>query len=363
MEKKNLFVFILLLIFSIGLISAVPGIPHQFYGNVVVNEQPSDDILVAFVDGQNYSTIILDGVYGLKPNTFFIEDPEGNNDGKKITFYVGGKEAGTSIFANNQLTKLDFSLTTTCGDKYCLGDETCSNCENDCGICTEPPEIFITSPENKIYNISKIGLNVYSNQNILIWMYSINSQTPQVFIPDIILTLNEGTYELRVIGINTAYQSNSKVISFSVDIPENYCGDGTCNNGESCSICPGDCGACSSDGDSSGGSSGGGGGGGGGGSSKPKNTTNTTIVAPPTNEGTSPQIGENNNNPGNTNEQNENIERKGFFSRITGSAIFTGKGGNIFLLSLGILVIIFILILIFVVVKKKRKKYYMFDYH
>jgi hypothetical protein len=357
MEKKNFFIFVLLIL-SIGLITAVPGIPHQFYGNVIVNGNPSDDIIVASVNGEEYSTIILDGSYGIKPNTFFVEDPLGNNNGKEITFYVGGrdgKEAGTALFESNKLTKLDFSLTTTCGDSYCLGDETCTNCEFDCGICTDPPEIFITSPINKIYNISKIDLNVYSNQNILIWMYSINSQTPQVFTPNITLTLNDENYELRVIGINTAYQSNSRAISFIVDIPEDYCGDGLPNNGETCSSCPADVGTCpviSSDG-----------GGGGGGSSKPRNITNVTNTTLPIEGEISLQINENDNNLESTNEQSEDIEKRSFFSRITGASIFTGKGNNTLWLSFGILVFIFILIFIFVLVKRKGKKNSISEYH
>lgn len=360
MEKKGLFIFVLLIL-SMSLISAVPGIPHQFYGEIEVNGEPSDDILVAFIDEQNYSTIILEGIYGIKPNTFFVEDINGDNNGKEITFYVGGgngKKAGTYIFQSNSLTKLDFSLTTTCGDNYCLGDETCSNCEIDCGICTNPPEIIIASPENKIYNISKIDLNVYSNQNILIWMYSINSQTPQVFVPNITLTLNDGDYELHIIGINTAYQSNSKTIPFIVDIPEYYCGDGTCNNDEDCSTCPGDCGACPIPVTSS---SGEGGGGGGGSFSKPKNTTNITTASQIT-ENITQDIEKSEIEQENTNEE---IEKKNFLSRITGSTILEGEGNNLFKLFLGIIVLIGILIFVFALVKikKNKKRHYISDYH
>ena len=51
-----------------------------------------------------------------------------------------------------------------------------------------------------------------------------------------------------------------------------YCGDGSCNNGESCSSCETDCGSCSSSSSSSSSSSGGGGGGGGSSSSSSSST-------------------------------------------------------------------------------------------
>jgi hypothetical protein len=52
------------------------------------------------------------------------------------------------------------------------------------------------------------------------------------------------------------------------DIDPEYCGDGSCNNGETCSTCPQDCGSCDDDDDDNGG----GGGGGGGGSSSDDET-------------------------------------------------------------------------------------------
>lgn len=54
-----------------------------------------------------------------------------------------------------------------------------------------------------------------------------------------------------------------------------YCGDGLCNDGETCSTCPTDCGACSSGGDNNGGSSGGGGSGGGGSSGGGSSSSNS----------------------------------------------------------------------------------------
>ena len=66
------------------------------------------------------------------------------------------------VFANNGYNRLDFSLTTTCVDGSCLGNETCSSCPGDCGVCTDPPIINILSPENKVYDTNKIDLIVSS---------------------------------------------------------------------------------------------------------------------------------------------------------------------------------------------------------
>ena len=351
--RKDIFLYIIFII-SIGLISAIPGIPHQFYGSVVVNGQPAlGNIITASVNGQEYVTISYDGVYGINPNTFFVEDINSNNYGKTINFYVGGKLAGSYIFKNSQLTKLDFSLETTCGDSYCLGDETCSSCSNDCGECEGASEIIILSPENKVYDNPKIDLNVYSSQDILIWMYSINSETPKVFVPNITLTLNDGNYELEVIGINSAYQTNSKKISFSVDVPYDYCGDGICNNGETCSICSADCGKCSSS--SSKGSSG-------SRYTSSKINTSEVIQLSPNEEATSEVTNENSAEIPVVNEETtdkENTEeisdKKSFFSRITGAAISEGNTGTIIKLGLGILAIIILLIFIFKLLKHKRK--------
>jgi hypothetical protein len=162
-----------------GLVLAVPGIPHQFYGDVIVNDQPVPDntVIVAEVGGDEYITVTKDGRYGYAPNIFYVEDPDGDrmNKGELIEFYMGGMLVNSYNFENNGYTNLDFSVTTTCGDSYCLGDETCSSCSADCGVCTGPPIITIHSPINKIYDTLKVGLVVSSDQEIIAWMYALNS--------------------------------------------------------------------------------------------------------------------------------------------------------------------------------------------
>jgi len=209
---------------------------------------------------------------------------------------------------------LDFDLITTCGDSYCLGDETCSSCQNDCGVCTDPPIITITSPEQaKVYDTIKINLITSADQEILIWMYSLDSADPITFSPDITLTLEQGAHEISVIGLSKEnYLSGTRTVSFSIDIPEAYCGDGICNNAETCSTCPSDCGTCDT-----GGSTGGGSNNGGGSSTATVTTTSTTNT-------------ENTENNPESSEENIEIQGQGQQGRagITGAVIgAVGKTG------------------------------------
>lgn len=251
-------------------VSATPGFPHQFYGSVTVNGKsaPDNNVLTAAVGGDEYITVTTGGMYGIYPNSFFVKDPDSNRNGDTIQFLLGGKPVGTYTFESTGYTKLDFSTTTTCGDGYCLGDESCSSCSSDCGVCTDPPVITVISPESgKEYNDPKISLDVFADQDILVWMYSLNGADMITFSPNITLTAIEGINSVTVIGISQInFMSGTNTVSFTVDLGE-YCGDGTCNNGETCSSCQADCGACppsnpdTGSSGSSGGSSGGGGGG------------------------------------------------------------------------------------------------------
>ncbi|MBU0894238.1 MAG: hypothetical protein KKF48_02325 [Nanoarchaeota archaeon] len=347
--KNKLFTLTIALLFLLPIISAAPGMPHWFYGDVTVNgaSAPDNNIITASIDGDEYITVTKNGNYGSVPNRFYVEDPEDDRIGDTITFYVGGMQAETFIFENAGYTNLDFELTTTCGDGYCLGDETCSSCSNDCGICTDPPIITIVSPVNQVYDITSIDLDVLSDQNILIWMYALNSADPITFNPNITLTLDEGYHDITVIGINSNYQSGSSTVLFTIDIPEPFCGDGTCDADESCSLCPTDCGSCS------GGSSGGGSSGGGsGGSSSGSGTT------PINNEITTLSFEQ---EPKQTTETEKTLpeeisEEKSLFSKITGAVVGVGNQLGKSTMVIGFLALIFIAVLIISFVKKRKVK-------
>jgi hypothetical protein len=346
MERKICLLLTLIFI-SIALVSAVPGIPHQFYGDVIVNgkQAPDNNKIIARIDGDEYKTAGENGKYGYSPDIFYIEDPDGNQRGETINFFVGGMPAGSAIFQNNGYTKLNFDLTTTCGDGYCLGTETCSNCETDCGICTDPPIITIISPEqDKVYDTAKVDLKVSANQRIFIWYYNIDNTGRIQFNPNITLTLKEGAHELTISAVSDENdKSGSRTVSFFVDIPESFCGDGICqgDRGETCSTCLADCGACSSPkGGGGGGSSGGGGA-----------STASTGTGSATQETEQEQTAEDETEEIDIPETKE--ENKGFFSMLTG-AVIGGVASNI------TWVIIFILaimgVLVYVSFKKKRGK-------
>jgi len=348
---KRIALVFLILMFIFQLVSAVPGIPHQFYGEVSVNGLPAPDnnIITASVEESTYMTVTKDGSYGHSPNIFYIEDPDGNREGRTIFFYVGGKPAGSTIFENNGYNRIDFDLTTTCGDNYCLGDETCGTCQTDCGICTTPPVITIHSPEFKTYDTTNtINLDVSSDQPIIIWMYALDGTNFVTFNPNITLNLNNGNYALKVLGINQVFQIGSNEGSFTINVP--YCGNGVCNTGESCSSCSADCGSCSS----SSSASGGGGGssssssGGGGGSTSNKSTGDGIVNLNFKTED------ENKNSDEKVDEQ---IKEENFFSKITGAVAGFGKeftkSGTIVIISFVVVIAIATLI---ISLKKRKNK-------
>lgn len=200
--------FAALAVFSIlilSFVSAVPSIPHQFYGYVTINGVPADGAgIAAKISGvERASTASINGNYGFNPGIFYVADPNSNFAGKTIEFFLNGTSVATYTFVNGATTRLDLYIGSapSCGDGYCNADETSATCAQDCGTGS-------------------------------------------------------------VCGDGTC-QTDEDCSSCSADCGAcaPFCGDGSCNGGETCSTCAADCGACSG-----GAPVGGGGGGGGGGS-------------------------------------------------------------------------------------------------
>jgi len=208
---------VLLISFSIFVL-AIISLPHIFSGTVEYSED-SEMILT----GYDISASI--GSYGLgvvgevgANNEYGIAiDPQGRTG--EITFYIGGAEASPPHEYEWGGESLGFDLiindepneTIRCGNGFQEPGEQCDDLDLGTGTC-----------EN-------------------------------------VLGIPEATGTLSCTDICTFDYSNCTAP---------YCGDSSCNNDETCSSCPIDCGACSSYDDDDGGS--------GGSGSSSSSTTSTT---------------------------------------------------------------------------------------
>ncbi len=93
-----------------GAVLAVPGMPHQFYGNVAYNGESAPDGLsvVAKIYGvAAASTVTYDGAYSL-----IVTDYNNTRSGDVVSFFVDGIDTMKSgIFCNGCVTKISLSVT------------------------------------------------------------------------------------------------------------------------------------------------------------------------------------------------------------------------------------------------------------
>ena len=115
MIQKRLFIFLLLVV-SLSFIEVLavqpPGIPHAFYGKVYFSDGPAPDGLevIAKIEDEEFGrTTTSGGKYG---NPYLIvTDPNNENEGKTISFFVAGYKAKeNATFKNGEVTELDLTL-------------------------------------------------------------------------------------------------------------------------------------------------------------------------------------------------------------------------------------------------------------
>jgi len=138
----NVITGFLVVVLSLNIVLATPGVPHQFYGNVLINGNSAPDgILIDVYDVTERNTYVGGtfteaGNYGYQPNIFYVPDPKGDRNGDILVFYVNDIEAVNYTFSSGASTKLDLSVTIPgfhfCGDGTCDSNEGCSSCPEDC---------------------------------------------------------------------------------------------------------------------------------------------------------------------------------------------------------------------------------------
>lgn len=96
----------------------MPGIPQTFWGNAKYTDGENledGSIVRASVDGENYTTTVVDGTYGYY-TSFYVEDPGNDNLGKTIKFYINDVFTGTTKIFDPGTINLNLTIEKDSGD-------------------------------------------------------------------------------------------------------------------------------------------------------------------------------------------------------------------------------------------------------
>ncbi len=160
-------------------------------------------------------------------------------DNETIVLCNGSLQDGYSCILNEStyvVSGLRHSLVTEqepyCGDGYCNNGETCSSCSADCGLC--PP----TQETSKRSGGGGGGGFVYTPPCTPNWTCTEWSEC----------TMEGFQYrnctDTNNCGTNESKPEEQRECTPVLDLPSEWCGDGECNDNETCTNCPLDCGAC-----------------------------------------------------------------------------------------------------------------------
>lgn len=123
MTKKIVAIAITILAFFslINTTLAIPGVPHAFYGYVVVNSAPALDgtVIIAKINNVEVArTTTKDGRYGYPLGSFYVDDPNNNRAGKEVRFFVNNVDTVQVLyFCNGCVTMLNLTATTQTGQQ------------------------------------------------------------------------------------------------------------------------------------------------------------------------------------------------------------------------------------------------------
>ncbi len=112
------------------------------------------------------------------------------------------------------------------------------------------PNLVVYSPLNEVvYSAVDVPLQVADlNNKLKFWRYSLNGGRKIIFVPNTTIFPAEGQNTLIVFGRSslTSVKETTAVVNFSAVFPvkRGYCGDGLCQENETCDNCNYDCGEC-----------------------------------------------------------------------------------------------------------------------
>ncbi len=195
---------------------------------------------------QNFSVNLTDNI-GLKNATLHIFNSTDNEVNTTVFTSISGtleSAIGVVVTLVDGVYKWFYEVFDLAGNQFII--------QNNTVIIDTTPSYFTAIP-NGISQSHSQSFNVTFNatDGIAFGYYSINWTDTFAINQSGYLnntgTLEVGNYYINVTINDTAGNKNSTI--FNINITSSLtpsCGDGTCNNGETCSTCPRDCGQCQS---------------------------------------------------------------------------------------------------------------------
>ena len=220
--------------------------------------------------GVNFDPVSFKYSSGLNSYSYVI-NANGQNtiiyNHSSINYFIPNKTAVEwDSFLAHKPANVDVAV---CGDSYCDAGvgETCSDCVADCGACAAPGKcVLAPGPYNDCWKVPHNSQTCYSinNQSGTTNVCNLdgygNCTNKPPFTGEACWALTE-TNCYGAGGEACIWTTDSSkwlhcgdgvcapsigetLYNCSADCSGLYCGDGSCNNNETCSTCPYDCGTC-----------------------------------------------------------------------------------------------------------------------
>ncbi len=190
-----------------------PGLPHEFWGTAKNQDGdflPDGIIIKAKIisDNETYYATIMNGKYGFNETyqsahpPFFIEDPENNNEGKNIYFYIGGVNTSQkALFTPGLNTRLDLTIRDGSSDDSGNGGHGSNN--NNIPPQQSPP-------------VANTGGPYFSTVNRSILFNGSQSYDPDGTIISYSWDFGDGTTSEDKFSMHSYYLSGNYTVSLTV---------------------------------------------------------------------------------------------------------------------------------------------------
>lgn len=214
-----------------------------------LNENVAPIITIISPLNQTYTTTTINFNVSTNENTSWC----GFSLDGTANITMTGNASGTGFnYTNSTMSQGSHNIIFACNDT--VGNMNASSGAIVFSVDSVVPVVTITSPTNTTYTTNSIDFNFTLNEagyceyslNSGVTNYTMTANASNTGFNATNTSIADGSYTVNVYCNDTTGNINNSVsVTFLKDTtPAPYCGDATCNNGETCSSCSADCGSC-----------------------------------------------------------------------------------------------------------------------